>query len=288
MRRKMSQLPHIALLSPQGSLAFDREGCRAGRTSLLKHAAGAQAHAGRLDLMLAIAFRQRVPRAAFSQFLSAVENSRRGEQALANLRLALSGLSQIRDVHDLPERIEKVEILLSGGMEPEDVLAALDLDEEADFRKYDQAQPRVPAGSGPESGRWTSGSSGGAASSAAAVALRAAPLLDASFGPLALRAATAFFGGLGFGTAFGLLVVPSPNSVSTSGPMPGDAGQTYSLDQPTGVLRVLDAAGQVLAAGVRDKSGVFADADTGVPFARALDGTIVFGSAAIAVSAQRE
>lgn len=253
---------------------------------LLDHIKSVEPDADRLELILAIAFRRRVPSRAFEQFMSAVESSRRGDQALANLRLALAKLSHVPDAHDLPERIAMADTLLTGGMPPDELLAALSLDRnsEAGFEKFDPDQPRVPAGNGPESGRWTAEFLSGAASLAMSTALEAAPILGEGFGALALCAATAAFGVLGFGTAFGLLVVPSPNSVSTSGPLPGNSGQTYSYDQPTGVLHVFDASGQLLAGGLRDRSGVIFDVDTGVPFARVLDGSIVFGATALAVA----
>ena len=90
-----------------------------------------------------------------------------------------------------------------------------------------------------------------------------------------VAALSALAASVGFAAAFGLLFVPSPNATSDSGPLPGGSG-TYRYDRDEGLLRVLDRSGSVLAAGQRDKSGVFVDADTGVPFAREVNGALVF------------
>ena len=140
-------------------------------------------------------------------------------------------------------------------------------------------QPRVPAGHGRQSGRFASGGDGAQVASrsalvAAAIA-RAAPIIASGKGAGVGAALAVLAASVGFATAFGLLFVPTPNATSDSGPLPGGFG-TVRYDRDEGSVRVLDPSGTVLAAGRRDRSGVFVDADTGVPFAREVEGALVF------------
>ena len=78
-----------------------------------------------------------------------------GEKALANLRLVFSGLPTPGSTADA-HRLTAAAWCLDQGLTPRELMKALDLDPSVlDLRKYDPNQPRVPAGSGRESGRWT-------------------------------------------------------------------------------------------------------------------------------------
>lgn len=82
---------------------------------------------------------------------------RRGDKALANLRLAFSALPQVAAPADA-DRLCLAEHLLDNGMTPLALMKALGLDTGVlDFEKYNRDQPRVPAGNGIESGRWAGG-----------------------------------------------------------------------------------------------------------------------------------
>lgn len=138
----------------------------------------------RLETLLAIAFR-RLSAHLMRHVIEAAEVSRRGDQALANLRPALAGLSRVPAAHDLPIRLAMTDTLLAKGMTAGDLLRALDLDASSGdaLAKFDPNQPRVPAGSERESGRWTSGDGGtssDSATSVAAIASRGAPLFHLS------------------------------------------------------------------------------------------------------------
>ena len=84
---------------------------------------------------------------------------RRGEKALANIRLAFAQIPRLGDRAGA-YRLFLAEELLDAGMSPAALMKALGFDEPARrLAKYDPNQPRVPAGSGRNSGRW--GSDGG-------------------------------------------------------------------------------------------------------------------------------
>ena len=75
---------------------------------------------------------------------------RRGEKALANLRLIYARLPRFksaadaRNVHDAAERLD-------GGLTPNALMKALGFDTAA-LAKFDPGQPRVPTGSGSTGG----------------------------------------------------------------------------------------------------------------------------------------
>ena len=108
------------------------------------------------------------------------------------------------------------------------------------------------------------------------MAIRAAPLFASELAASTIAALSTLAATVGFAATLGVLFVPSPNGTSSSGPLPDGSGASYSYNQDEGLLRVLDAAGNVLAAGHKDKSGIFYDANTGVPFARELNGALLF------------
>ncbi|MGA8170104.1 MAG: RNase A-like domain-containing protein, partial [Methylocystis sp.] len=82
---------------------------------------------------------------------------RRGDRALANIRLAFAGIPQLDD-YASAYRLFLAEELLDAGMSPAALMKGLGFEPTArGLAKYSPNQPRVPAGSGRESGRWGSG-----------------------------------------------------------------------------------------------------------------------------------
>jgi hypothetical protein len=82
---------------------------------------------------------------------------RRGEKALANIRLAFAGIPRLDDCSDA-YRLVLAEELLDAGMSAADLMKGLGFDApRRDLAKYDPNQRRVPAGNGRNSGRWGSG-----------------------------------------------------------------------------------------------------------------------------------
>ena len=85
----------------------------------------------------------------------------RGDGALANLRLVFAGLPRLEEPVAL-HKLQAADWLLANGLSPRALMRELGLDASAldaappdDLGKYNPAQPRVPAGSGIESGRWS-------------------------------------------------------------------------------------------------------------------------------------
>jgi hypothetical protein len=103
------------------------------------------------------------------------------------MHLALATLGRLPRPRDAARRLFLADKLLEAGSEPETILRALDLDpDEVLTRAYNPDQPRVPAGSGRESGQWTSeNSSGGETAEGAPVGERqgAAPARGESANP---------------------------------------------------------------------------------------------------------
>lgn len=83
-----------------------------------------------------------------------------GEKALANLRLAFAHLPKLREPADA-YRMCLAEHLLDAGVAPASLMQGLSDGLGDDLGKYNRDEPRVPAGSGRESGWWTSEPGGG-------------------------------------------------------------------------------------------------------------------------------
>jgi hypothetical protein len=89
-----------------------------------------------------------------------------GEKTLAQIHLAFIGLPKI-DEADAYRLFLVAGVALEKGIEPRDLMKALGFPRAArDLEKYNLDQPRVPAGSGRESGEWTSGDGGGTGAAA--------------------------------------------------------------------------------------------------------------------------
>jgi hypothetical protein len=84
-----------------------------------------------------------------------------GDKSLAAIELTQMGLPDIGE--DAAYRLSLAAELLDAGVAPRELAQELGFDPPADLLKYDPDQPRVPAGSGRESGQWTT--SGDAAGS---------------------------------------------------------------------------------------------------------------------------
>jgi hypothetical protein len=84
-----------------------------------------------------------------------------GEKALAQIHLAFLGLPKIDEADAY--RLFLAGTALEKGVSPSELMKALGFPRAArDIEQYNPDQPRVPAGSGRESGEWTSGGASGA------------------------------------------------------------------------------------------------------------------------------
>ena len=225
---------------------------------------------------------------------------RRGDRALANIRLAFAQIPRLDDRADA-YRLFLAEELLDAGMSPGALMKGLGFDPpRRGLAKYDPNQPRVPAGSGRNSGRW--GSGGGAAqapapatSAPAPAAMRAANAPGTlAEGLFASAADSAFLSGfetlasaVGSAATLGAIFIPTPAGVVSHGAIPGEPGLSYSFDEPAGLLRLHDGeAGQQTVAEARLRpDGILAETETGLPIARMVNGSLVFDADSLAESA---
>ena len=193
---------------------------------------------------------------------------RRGDRALANVRLAFARIPRLDDRSDA-YRLFLAEELLDAGMSPAALMKGLGFDEPArGLAKYDPNQPRVPAGNGRSSGRF--GSGGGAAEAPApatsipapaAAAIRAASapgalaegLFGSAEGGAFLSSLETLASAVGSAALLGAIFVPTPAGVVSHGAIPGEPGLSYSFDEPAGLLRLYrdDEAGQQTVAEAR-------------------------------------
>jgi hypothetical protein len=256
-------------------MTFAREGLMLGGTVLL-HARGprllqsVQGQEARVLALLAAAYGEAVPPAVLGNIERAVKSWRDGDQCVAHIHLAHSGLHAPGDLRTAAYRLFVAERALQAGMSPRGIFQALNIDSscaDAVEKGYDPAEPRVPAGSGRTSGEWTDSEQAGEAVAAGETPVSEAsqrssflsrmPLPAASFlgdltaaqalelGLYATRIATPIGGAV---AAFGLLFIPSPNNVHVEGEVPEIPGLRYSwnrdeaklflkYDRPSGAQR---------------------------------------------------
>ncbi|MDR3471414.1 MAG: hypothetical protein P4M09_06955 [Devosia sp.] len=190
-----------------------------------------------------------------------------GDARQASLHLALSRLGRLDPPIESARRLFMADGLMRAGISPAQILAALDPARSADEAvwKYNPDQPRVPAGSGRPSGRWTSG--GGTAGAAPASAARprvgaipapigwTPPRRGASTRPapqrpagLAVTAGSVDLGGLGGGLDLAVLTATSLARLAAFITALGEAG-------------ALGAS--ILAGGVAVAVGIVVWSDTG-------------------------
>ncbi|MGD1038073.1 MAG: hypothetical protein ABR878_13030 [Roseiarcus sp.] len=109
--------------------------------------------------LVSVALGRPLDASAATHVRRALARAREGDAPLALTHLALAGTGRLTEPRDDARRLFIADGLMKAGISPRMILAALggapapaDLD-----RAYDPDQPRVPAGNGRPSGRWTSG-----------------------------------------------------------------------------------------------------------------------------------
>jgi hypothetical protein len=132
---------------------FERKGRAAGGLALDRNEA-------RILSLLAAAYREPVAGGVIEKIRRAGEVWRAGEKALAQIHLAFLGLPKIDEADAY--RLFLAGTVLQKGVSPSELMKALGFPRAArDIEKYWEDQPRVPAGSGRESGEWTLGDGAG-------------------------------------------------------------------------------------------------------------------------------
>lgn len=273
----------------------------------------------RLYALLAAAYGRSPPPDLLSHLEGAARIWKRGDKALANIRLAFARLPRLDDApgdHAAAYRLFLAENLLEDGMSPEALMKLLCFDgSHAAIAKYDPDQSRVPSGSGRSSGQWTS--TGDAPESSAPKETPKSGLVGASSAILAPAVAapgtlaeglfgaegSEFLGGLralvptilganplGRAVAvLGAVIVPSGTSVVLEGAVPGDPNLRYSLNGDEGVLRFQrqgDSGAETIAVARQGRDGIFFELETGTPVARNVGGSVVFDIASLPYSAE--
>jgi hypothetical protein len=126
------------------------DGSRSGAKAL-----AVEADRERLLTLLGISYWDRVPPGIVKNIEHASEQWRRGDKVLAHIHLAFTGLPRLESTNDV-YRLYLAGALLDDGLPPREMLTTLGLGRTLrQIAKYAPDQPRVPSGSGRESGQWT-------------------------------------------------------------------------------------------------------------------------------------
>jgi hypothetical protein len=123
--------------------------------------------ASRLRALLAAAHLRALTSEALAHLRKAAERWSEGQESLAAMHLALSGVSRLERPEEAANRLFLADGLLRAGFEPGAIVASIEAGDTTfhHLRKtYNPDQPRVPAGSGATSGEWTSGDGGSSSS----------------------------------------------------------------------------------------------------------------------------
>ena len=135
----------------------------------------------RMLVLLSVAYGQPLDPSVLASFRCASKSASAGDECMAAMHIALAKLPRITDPGDAARRLFIADGLTAAGVAPRDIWKALGFDPAVlnALEKYDQDEPRVPAGSGKPSGQWTSG---GTSLGGAAVAIGAAASSVAAIG----------------------------------------------------------------------------------------------------------
>ena len=195
---------------------------------------------------------------------------RRGDLALANLRLVFARLPRITGAADV-DRVRSAAHLLDRGVAPRRLMDALGLGtSELDLAaKYDRNQPRVPAGNGRASGEWSSGDR------ALVTPVGAARGFLAGASPEALAALTRFAARFSAPRAvLGALIIPTPNSGGvTEGALPDASDIAFRKDGPAGLLTLkTTSADHDVVVVARNEGGLYVEVRSGRQIGRDLGG----------------
>lgn len=255
----------------------------------------------RLSALLAAAYCRSPPSDLPTHLESAARFWKSGDKALANIRLAFARLPRLDDRAGA-YRLFLAERLLDEGLSPDALVKVMGIETApSDLTKYNPDQPRVPAGSGQNSGQWTSGETAPDESGPKARAGRAASVGIAPAVPAAGTLAEGLFGSaagaeflvalgalalqIGTGAVLGAVIVWPGKSVVTQGPVPGNSDLRYSLNNDEGSLRFVrqtESGSETVAVTHQGRDGIYFELETGTPVARAIGGSLVFDAAALA------
>ena len=157
-------MPYCATTPIHGRMTLTGQGLVLGAGTLLAKLDGKalpiEADQERIWTLLSVAYGHGVPLAVLGSLRRVAKHWHGGDKCLAAIHLAQMGLPEIGE--DAAYRLSLAAGLIDAGLAPGWLAQELGFDRPAGLGKYNPDQPRVPAGSGRESGEWTS--SGDAAS----------------------------------------------------------------------------------------------------------------------------
>ena len=139
----------------EAEVRFAEEGLLLGAGTLLA-SSGAESSApdARMTVLMTAAHLKAPSATALAHLRKAAQRWREGDDALASMHLALSGLGRLRWPEADARRLFFADTLLDAGVAADDLLKALTAAPIADsLARYSPDQPRVPAGSGRASGQ---------------------------------------------------------------------------------------------------------------------------------------
>jgi hypothetical protein len=209
------------------ALYFSPDGLALGAGTILLPAPGPrrlanlQGEEARLLALLSAAHSKAISPSVLGNIERAAKSWRQGDDALAAIHLAHAALPRPDDPDEAARRLFITDAFIKAGANPIGILQALGLDGayiETVAKYYNELEPRVPAGNGILSGRWTRlfsflGDLTGA--QAEQLGLWATRLL----GPMAIVA--------GAVEAFRTIFVPSDNPIRKEGDVAGLPGGHY-------------------------------------------------------------
>ena len=178
-----------------------------------------------------------------------------GEDALAAMHLALTGLGRLGEPREGARRLFLADLLLEAGATPETILRALEPADWKQARDFDPNQPRVPKGNGRPSGQWTAGLSNAIQTALRQTGSWALRMLStetaAALGRLAARfPAPAVF--------LGVLFIPTPQASNEWRDVPGRPGLRYRAlkYQPGWEIAYRDTGGHEQTEVLQESGGV--------------------------------
>jgi hypothetical protein len=213
------------------ALYFSPDGLALGAGTILLPAVGRRRLANlrgeeaRLLALLSATYGKAISPSVLGNIERAAKGWREGDDTLAAIHLAHAALPQLDDADEAARRLFITDAFIKAGTTPIAILHALGLD--VDYvgtiaKLYNEFEPRVPAGNGIFSGRWTkilSFLGDLTAAQAEQLGLWATRLL----GPAAV-----VFGAV---EVFRTILVPSPNRIRDEGDIKGLPGGHYSWDR---------------------------------------------------------
>ena len=218
------------------TLYFSADGLALGAGTILLPTEGPrqlkklQGEEARVLALLSATYGQAIAPSVLGNIERAAKSWRDGDDTLAAIHLAHAALPRPDDADEAARRLFITDAFIEAGTSPPAILRALGLDDsylEAIEKLYNPLEPRVPAGNGILSGRWTAiGSFLAELTTAQAVRLglwAAAQLAVEVTGAVAVA---------------GLLVFPSPNRIRVEGEIKGLPGGRYWWNRDEAKLHI--------------------------------------------------